>query len=407
MQHDTLRNRGFHHVRWIATASFTLALSLATALTFAANPPDLQTLEIGDAAPEFTLPGIDGRDWSLADFKNDILVVYFTSNHCPICHAHDPRLVALTKELAGKSVDIVAINPNSGDGLRPAELGYSKYDDSFEDMTPYAKDEGFTFPYLYDGETQAIAKAYGCLATPHMFVFDKDRKLQYKGHFDDSRFADPSSVKHQRGRDAIMSVLNDKPVATPITKPFGCSTKWLEKRGSVTKAHEEWLGAEITLDEIDAEGIRELVKNDTEKYRLFNVWSTTCVPCVKEFPGLSSVSRRMGMRKFEMITISTDLPEDRKEVEAFLSKHRMVLPKRLQDSLKNEERTSNNYLYTDANMESLIEALDPEWEGPQPHTVLIAPGGEIVFRHNGMIEEEPLLSKLLDEMSRTYQPAAK
>lgn len=387
-------------------ASFVaMALTLLATLAFAAkNPSDLQTLEIGDSAPEFTLPGIDGRDWSLSDFKSKVFVVYFTSNHCPICHAHDPRFVALVKELAGQSVDIVAINPNSGDGLRPEELGYSQYDDSFEDMTPYAKDEGFTFPYLYDGETQSTAKAYGCLATPHMFVFDQDRKLQYKGHFDDSRFADPATVKHQRGRDAIMSVLEDKPVAVATTKPFGCSTKWLEKRGTVKEAHEAWLSADIKLDDIDAAGIRKLVKNDTEKFRLFNVWSTTCAPCVEEFPGLSNVARRMGMRKFDLITISTDLPESRKQVEAFLSKHRMVLPKRLKESVENEGRTTNNYLYTEASMESLIEALDAEWEGPQPHTVLVAPGGEIVFRHNGMIEEEALLKTVLDRMSTTYQP---
>ena len=147
---------------------------------FAAQPPGFQKLEIGDAAPDFKLPGIDGRDWTLADFKESkVLMVYFTSNHCPVCHAHDPRLVALLKELKGKDLAVVAINPNSGDGLRIDELGYSKYDDSFEDMKPYAAEEGFTFPYLYDGETQSVAKKFGCLATPHVFLFDGNRKLQY------------------------------------------------------------------------------------------------------------------------------------------------------------------------------------------------------------------------------------
>lgn len=117
------------------------------------KPPGFRQLEIGDQAPEFKLMGIDDKHWTLDNFKNDrLLVVYFTSNHCPVCHAHDPRLVKLAKEFEGESVAIVAINPNSGDGLRLNELGYSKYDDSIEDMKPYAKDEGFTFPYLYDGD---------------------------------------------------------------------------------------------------------------------------------------------------------------------------------------------------------------------------------------------------------------
>ncbi|MEM7387551.1 MAG: thioredoxin family protein, partial [Verrucomicrobiota bacterium] len=189
------------------------------------HPPGFNELKIGDAAPAFKLMGIDDRSWTLENFKESkLLMVYFTSNHCPVCHAHDPRLVSLLKELEGESLAVVAINPNSGDGLRVDELGYSKYDDSFEDMKPYARDEGFTFPYLYDGDTQKTAKAYGCLATPHVFLFDAERKLQYKGRFDSSRFADPETVKTRDTRNAIRALLAGQPVPFPVTKPFGCST---------------------------------------------------------------------------------------------------------------------------------------------------------------------------------------
>ncbi|TWT79069.1 thiol-disulfide oxidoreductase [Planctomycetes bacterium CA13] len=371
----------------------------------AENPPGFQQLEIGDSAPDFSLPGIDGRNWQLSDFsESNVLLVYFTSNHCPVCHAHDPRLMTLVKELGGKSVSIVAINPNSGDGLRLDELGYSKYDDSFEDMKPYAEEHGFTFPYLYDGETQATAKRYGCLATPHVFVFDANRTLRYRGRFDDSRYPDPTTVTKQDTRDAILALLEGSSVAVPITRPFGCSTKWREKIVQVEQDNQRWEKAEVTLDGIDANGVAGLVANDTSKYRLFNVWSTTCVPCAAEFPGLVRVSRRMGMRDFELITISTDLPKDREKVVAFLDKQRAALPRSLQAYLKSEGRTSNNYLYTEATMDPLIEALDPMWEGPEPHTVLVAPGGKIVFRHNGLIREEVLLKKILDEISGAYQP---
>lgn len=366
-------------------------------------PPGLQTLEIGDAAPDFDLPGIDGRNWTLKDFsKHPILIVYFTSNHCPVCHAHDPRFVDLIKELDGQGIGVVAINPNSGDGLRPDELGYSKYDDSFEDMTPYAEEHGFTFPYLYDGGTQGTAKKYGCLATPHMFIFNADRKLQYKGRLDNSRYPDPSTVKTRDARNALLAMLSGKPVPVAITKPFGCSTKWREKISKVKEDERSWKSADVTLDEIDAQGLAKLVANPTEKYRLFNVWSTTCAPCVEEFPGLTRVSRRMGMRKFELITISTDLPKNRDRARAFLSYHRAALPKRLAPSLKEEGRTSNNYLFTDPDADALIEALDPTWEGPEPHTVLVAPGGKVVFTHNGKISEKELLDRLLSELKNTY-----
>jgi thiol-disulfide isomerase/thioredoxin len=300
---------------------------------------------------------------------------------------------------------VVAINPNSGDGLRIDELGYSKYDDSFEDMKLYARDEQFTFPYLYDGNTQATAKAYGCLATPHVFVFDKARQLRYQGWLDDSRFPDPATVKRQDAREAVLALLDGKPVPVPETKPFGCSTKWLEKRSEVAADNEQWERTPVTLESIDAAGIAALAKNPSDKYRLINVWSTTCAPCVAEFPGLIRISRRMGLRAFELITISTDLPEDQEKARRFLVKQRAALPARLKSSLEKERRTTNNYLYSEASMDALISALDPAWTGPQPHTVLVAPGGKIVFRHTGSLGEEELLSRLLDIMTDGYLPA--
>ncbi len=378
----------------------------SVALGQAQTPTGFHALKTGEQAPAFRLPGIDGCDWTLDDFRDtNILVVYFTSNHCPVCHAQDPRLIKMLQEFKGDSVGVVAINPNSGDGLRPDELGYSKYDDSFEHMKFYAKDEGFTFPYLYDGETQEVAKKYGCLATPHVFIFDRDRKLRYQGWLDDSRFVDPSTVKRNDARDAIRALLAGKSVEVEQTKPFGCSTKWREKISLVVKDNEKWAREPVTLDEIDAVGVAALVKNQTQKFRLFNVWSTTCVPCRQEFPGLVRISRRMGLRNFELITISTDLPEDREKALAYLDQQRAALPAKLKASLEQEGRSSNNYLYSEASMDRLIESLDPVWTGPQPHTILVAPGGEVVFRHTGLVEEEELLEQLLQIMGKGYAPS--
>lgn len=389
---------------WLTGLGMTLAAVLYSSSMVAQDPPGFHKLGIGESAPDFKLPGIDGRDWTLGDFqKSDILMVYFTSNHCPVCHAQDPRLLKLLAELQSKSFSVVAINPNSGDGLRQDELGYSKYDDSFEHMKLYAKDEGFIFPYLYDGDTQSVAKKYGCLATPHVFIFDRDRKLRYQGWLDDSRFLDPATVKRQDARDAILALLAGKSVSVPETKPFGCSTKWREKISTVVKDNERWEKEPVTLDDITAEGIAKLAKNETNKYRLFNVWSTTCGPCVKEFPGLVRVSRRMGLRDFEMITITTDTPQDRDRALAFLEKNRAALPAKLKASLEKEGRKSNNYLYTEPSMDKLIQALDPEWSGPQPHTMLVAPGGKVVFRKTGPIEEEELLTQILQIMKNGYQ----
>ena len=385
--------------------AFVLLTAISSIVLAAQGPDGLQKLTIGQSAPDFKLPGIDGKDWTLSDFgKSEVLVVYFTSNHCPVCHAQDPRFVGLVAELSNRSVAVVAINPNSGDGLRLDELGYSKYDDSFEHMQLYAQDEGFSFPYLYDGDTQAVAKSYGCLATPHVFIFDRERKLRYQGWLDDSRFPDSTTVKRRDARDAILALLDGKPVMVSETKPFGCSTKWREKIAEVAKDNEKWQSAPVTLDRIDAAGVAALAKNGTKKYRLISVWSTTCAPCIEEFPGLIRISRRMGLRDFELLTLSTDLPEDQPRVEKFLDKQRAGLPAKLQSSLKQEGRKSNNYLYTEASMDALIQALDPKWEGPQPYTVLIAPNGNVVFSHTGKISEEALLAKILEVMSTGYKP---
>ena len=386
-------------------SAFVLLMTITSMVAAADGADGLQKLTIGQVAPDFKLPGIDGKDWTLSDFaKSEVLVVYFTSNHCPVCHAQDPRFVALVAELSGRSVAVVAINPNSGDGLRLDELGYSKYDDSFEHMKLYAKDEGFTFPYLYDGDTQAVAKSFGCLATPHVFIFDRERKLRYQGWLDDSRFPEASTVKRRDARDALLALLAGKPVPVSETKPFGCSTKWREKIADVAKDNEKWQSAAVTLDTIDAPGVAALAKNGTKKYRLINVWSTSCAPCIEEFPGLIRISRRMGLRDFELITLSTDLPDDRPRVEKFLDKQRAGLPAKLKASLEEEGRKSNNYLYTEASMDALIQALDPQWDGPQPHTVLIAPDGKVEFRHTGKISEEDLLTKILAVLSTGYKP---
>ena len=207
---------------------------------------DIQDLKIGDAAPDFKLLGIDDKRHTLGDYRAaKVLMVAFISNHCPDSHAAEARIKKLIRDMPAGQFSLVAINPNSPDGLSIDELGFSKYNDGFDDMKKYAADEGFNFPYLYDGETQAIAKAYGCLATPHVFVFDAERKLRYKGQFDDSRFADEATVTSQDARHAVEALLAGKPVPVEITKPHGCSTKWLDKKDLVSKKMEKWDGFKI------------------------------------------------------------------------------------------------------------------------------------------------------------------
>ena len=367
-------------------------------------PPDAHGLKIGEAAPDFALRGVDGKTYTLADFKDaDVLMVIFTSNHCPYCHAMEGRLAKLIADTKGRGLAVVAINPNHPDAIRIDELGYSKYNDTFDEMKLYAKEQGFTFPYLYDGDQQAAAKAYGCLATPHVFLFDRQRNLRYMGRFDDSRFPDPATVTSPDARNAVEALFAGKPVPVEVTRPQGCSTKWADKKGEVAQADEQWKGAPAPLETIDAAGVAALARNSTQKLRLINVWATWCVPCVKEFPSLVSLSRRLGNRDFELITISVDDPKDQAKVQQFLDKQHAAIPNRVKRSLKGEGRKTNNYLFTGANTEALFKALDPVAPGPVPYTVVIAPGGKIVYRHAGEITPSELQAKLIEELGPYYQ----
>lgn len=369
------------------------------------HPPDKRTLAIGDAAPDFALPDVDGRIRRLADFAGaDVLMVLFTSNHCPTSHGMEGRLQQLRDRFRNRSFALVAINPNHPDGLSVNELGYGEYGDSFEEMKPYAAKLGWDFPYLYDGERQLTARAYGCLATPHVFIFDRARRLRYAGAFDDSRYSQAETVTHHYARDAVEALLGGRPVAVEMTKPFGCSTKWREKKEKHAATEAAWTKIPVTLERIDAAGVAALRANPTGRFRLFNVWATWCAPCVQEFPDLVAIARKFDLREFDFITLSLDDPAHHAKAQAFLQAQGAGLTNRSLVAVKRERRTTNHYLFDGANQAALFAALDPQAPGPIPHTVLVAPGGEIVWRHNGVIDRTTAIRRIVEIMTPYYQP---
>lgn len=359
---------------------WVLSLPLAV---IADQPPPV--LEIGKQAPDFTLPGVDGKEHSLQNFADSkLLVVMFTCNHCPDARAAAPRMADLYEKYADKGVAFVAISGNDPEALRPDELGYGVYGDSFPEMKPFAEKNGWQFPYLYDGDTQKVTTAYGAQATPHVFIFDEARTLRYSGRIDDmKRKSGPLGDSYVV--DAIDALLAGKEVATKTTRAFGCSTKWSYKRESVVRDQARWEAIEETLALLDAEEAKALAANKTEKLRVVNFWSTTCGPCVVEFPDLVETYRRFQNRPVELITVSLDPLEAEAKVLEFLEKHHAALSPRTAKSVQAEDRTTNNYLFK-GNPDDLAEAFDPDWTGGMPHTLVIAPGGKLLWRHNGMVE---------------------
>jgi peroxiredoxin len=359
-----------------------------------------KVLAIGSPAPAFSLPGIDGKTHTLAEYAGaKVLTVIFTCNHCPDAVAAAARTEALYQDYKDKGVALIAVNSNNPIGLRPDELGYSPYNDSFEEMKPFAAEYGWTFPYLYDGETQSFAIACGAQSTPHVFVFDAERKLRYTGRMDDAGRS-KAPVQKSYVRDAIDALLAGTEVKEPVTRSLGCSTKWLSKKDSVAADQAGWENQPVTVADLDAEIARKLRKNESKNLRLINFWSTTCGPCVAEFPTLVDAGRRFQARGFEFVSISLDSAEDRKKVETFLTKRHAATPKPVQGTLKAEGRTTNNYHWTGGNPDTLGEAIDAEWTGALPHSILVAPGGKIVWRHSGEIEADKLRREILKALDQ-------
>ena len=354
-----------------------------------AAPANLKTLEIGAKAPDFKLPGVDGHNYSLADFADaKILAIVFTCNHCPTAQAYEDRLIKLHADYKDRGVALVAISPNDPEAVRLDELGYTDLGDSLEEMKIRAKERKFAFPYLYDGEKQKTSAAYGVLATPHVYIFDRERKLRYVGRVDDSEV---KTVKSHDARNAIEALLAGRPLPVEKTRVFGCSTKWADKREDAKKSVAKWNAEEVTLKPIDEAGVAELVRNRGDKWMLVNLWATWCAPCILELPEFVTMNRMYRGRNFQLVTLNLD---DVQEKDAVLK------------VLRERHVSSTNYIVDIDDRDRFAEVFDKEWPGPLPHTILIAPGGKVVYRATG--ETDPLAIKraIVERLGRTYASKA-
>jgi len=354
-------------------------------VTFAANPQPVEeravtTLEIGANAPDFTLPNVDGKMYSLSDFDEaEVLVMIFTCNHCPTAQAYEDRMISVYTDYADQSVEVVAISPNSPLSLLHEECGYTDLHDDFKDMVIRAEDKEFPFPYLYDGDDEAVSIEYGPVATPHAYVFDKDRKLKYVGRMDDSE--KPGTANAEDLRAAIDAVLAGEAVANPVTKTFGCSVKWAWKTDWKEQIEEEWRNQPVALEEIDETGIQQLLQNDSEKLRLVNVWATWCGPCITEYPEFIEIHRMYKGRDFEFVSLSADTPDQHAAALKFL---------------QGQNSAVKNYIFDKDDKYALIEAVDPDWEGALPYTMLIEPGGKLIYAQQGLIDPLELKKTIVE-----------
>jgi peroxiredoxin len=283
--------------------------------TPAATHPE--PLAIGSPAPDFSLQGVDGKTYTLASFKSSkVLAVVFTAVHCPTAEVYESRIKQLVSDYQKRDVAFVAIQPNNALAVRLDEMGYTDLGDSLEDMKIRAEHRQFNFPFLYDGETQAVSKLYGPVATPHIFIFDAERKLRYHGRIDSN--AREALAKVPDARNALDAVLAGTPVPLEKTPAVGCSVKWLDKKASREAEEASFAKEPVTIEKVTVADMKALAANTTGKTLLVNFWATWCAPCVEEFTSLQKLTDES--RGLPITVVAIDVAEVDVRVRNFVAK---------------------------------------------------------------------------------------
>jgi peroxiredoxin len=358
------------------TLLFTLVVAMSAAACGNGEPA---RLALGSPAPNFTLPGSDGRTHSLRDYAGSrVLAVVFTCNTCPTSQLYESRIRKLHDDYGGKGVALVAINPNKPDALQLADLAHTDVGDTLDDMKVRAADRRLDYPYLSDGETQAVSRQFKVVTMPHIFVFDEARTLRYEGRIDDDPRED--RVKSHDARNAIDALLAGRPAPVTHTAVTGCPVKGLSGPTGPDEQRDRFDKAPVSLEMAGADELKRLRQNGTGKLLLINFWATWCAPCASEFPDLEATYRRYNARGLELVTVSVNDPEERGAVLDFLKAH---------------HSSHRNVQFATSDVYGLQAAFDPKMPAPVPFTLLLAPNGDVRYQELGELDVTKLRRAIL------------
>jgi thiol-disulfide isomerase/thioredoxin len=340
-------------------------------------------LAIGAVAPAWSLRGVDGKTHALADYaQSPVLAVVFTCNHCPAAELYEERIARLYATYHDKGLALVAVNPDSTKTVRLDEMGYTDVDDSPAGMKARATFRKLPYPYLYDGDGQTTAAAFGVETTPEIFVFDRERTLRYHGRIDDN--ADESRVTSRDAQEAIEALLAARPVRVATTAARGCPIRWLSQTSDVVAEQTAIEREPVTVEPIGEADLTKLRGNGTNQITLVNFWATWCAPCIGEFPELQQTYRMYKGRGLRFVTVSANTPAERTAVLAFLREY---------------HATSTNRQFDSDNIEALETAFDPKMPAALPFTLLLAPNGDVLHQQLGEADVPQLRRAILASLA--------
>jgi peroxiredoxin len=343
-------------------------------------------LPIGSMAPDFALTGTDGNIHRLSDYAaSPILAVVFTCNHCPIAQMYEQRIEKLASDYKQRGVALVAIEPNDPNALRIDELDSSDTSDTLDEMKIRVAYKHLTYTYLYDGDTQQVTRAYGPQATPHIFIFDEQRKLRYEGRIDDSYRIE--LVKTQDARNAIEALLAHREVPVKHTGAMGCSTKWSEKSADRIATLKKIEEQPVSVDLVSKTDLAKLRTNPSHQMMLVDFWATWCGSCVAEFADIEDTLRMYSDRDLSLVTVSVNMPDEQAGVLRFLQK---------------KHATSRNLLFSSTDTLGMQQAFDPFWDSAVPYTVLLSGDGKVLYKQMGTVDILELRRTILANVASEY-----
>jgi thiol-disulfide isomerase/thioredoxin len=340
------------------------------------------TLKLGSPAPDFNLIGIDDKMHPLSEYADaPILAIAFISNHCPASQLYEGRIKQIVRDYADKGVKLIAIAPNGPMAVAPRELNYAEVDDSFDSMKIHAEYRQFNFPYLYEGDTQQVAHQYGPKVTPHIFIFDRERKLRYEGRIDDNMRG--NNIKSNDARNALDALVAGRAVPVEHTPVFGCSTKWNSAVAGKQREMKEWMAKPVTLETVSLDGLKKLRTNPTGKTLMINFWATWCGPCQTEYPELLTTYLWYRSRDFEFVSVALNTPDERTSVQKFLDEHHSAV---------------RNLIIDTDDVYAVQAAFDSKWESGVPFTLVLAPDGSEIYRIEGEADILALRRRILGNL---------